>query len=206
MGVEAESYANSLTGLTLLGTEKSMQQKNIEAIKTLLKIADEEGNILHKSWVQIMKCVSELDVLHLIKSKAVSDSTHFLKEKMRKKYICSRKLRMAKRIIIYQDSVRLDSEGNVHFRVGQFAQSARVFAAHHNINLRIPLVWLRIWNVLSPHCVKAGCHNSTNIGAYAINSLRQLALLFFEKEELANFQFQNKFLTPFQPNRRKSDS
>eukprot|EP01083_Nonionella_stella_P011613 32955_1 len=32
--VEAESYVNSLAGLTLLGTEKRMQQKNIEAIKT----------------------------------------------------------------------------------------------------------------------------------------------------------------------------
>ena len=109
---------------------------------------------------------------------------------------------------IYQDSVRLSSEGIVHFSVGLSCVSAmeldnpmnpRVFSlrkivevAHDNINLRIPLVWQRIWNVLSPHFVKAGCHSNPNIGAYAINSLRQLALLFFEKEELANFQFQNK--------------
>eukprot|EP01083_Nonionella_stella_P173092 595988_1 len=262
MDVEAESYVNSLAGLTLLGTEKRMQQKNIEAIKTLLKIADEEGNILRKSWVQILKCVSELDVLHLIKSCAVSDSSHFLQEKVAKqiygreqeeadeapkngkKYelkMARKQARLASDGVIrygtasedsnnvdsvcaqidqsmidkiYQDSVKLDSEGIVHFSVGLSCVSAmeldnrmnpRVFSlrkivevAHDNINLRIPLVWQRIWNVLSPHFVKAGCHPNTNIGAYAINSLRQLALLFFEKEELANFQFQNKFLIPFE--------
>ncbi|ETO24807.1 hypothetical protein RFI_12350 [Reticulomyxa filosa] len=39
MDVQAESYVNSLAGLTLLGTDKQMDQRNIEAIKTLLEIA-----------------------------------------------------------------------------------------------------------------------------------------------------------------------
>ncbi|ETO24671.1 hypothetical protein RFI_12486, partial [Reticulomyxa filosa] len=39
MDVEAESYVNSLAGFTLLGTEKLMDQRNIEAIKTLIEIA-----------------------------------------------------------------------------------------------------------------------------------------------------------------------
>lgn len=32
---------------------------------------------------------------------------------------------------------------------------------------------------------------------YAVDSLRQLAMKFLERDELANFTFQNDFLRPF---------
>ena len=67
---------------------------------------------------------------------------------------------------IYQDSVRLDSEGVVYFCLALSTVSAmeldkalnpRVFGprkivevACDNISLRIPLVWQRIWQVLAP--------------------------------------------------------
>eukprot|EP01083_Nonionella_stella_P149817 476382_1 len=73
---------------------------------------------------------------------------------------------------------------------------------HDNITLRIDPFGMAVDSVYRT-CyhnifVKAGCHSNTNISN--INSLRQMALLFFEKEELiqlANFQFQNKFVIPF---------
>ena len=59
--------------------------------------------------------------------------------------------------------------------------------SHYNMN-RIPIVWQKIWAEFSQHFVGAGCHPNSRIAMLSINSLRQLAELFLEKEELANFQ------------------
>lgn len=58
-------------------------------------------------------------------------------------------------------------------------------------------VWGRIWAVLSLHFVAAGSHSEEKIAMYAIDSLRQLAMKYLERSELANFTFQNDILKPF---------
>ena len=58
-------------------------------------------------------------------------------------------------------------------------------------------VWGRIWAVLSLHFVSAGSHSDEKIAMYAIDSLRQLAIKYLERAELANFTFQNDILKPF---------
>jgi guanine nucleotide-exchange factor len=58
-------------------------------------------------------------------------------------------------------------------------------------------VWGRIWAVLSVHFVAAGSHSEEKIAMYAIDSLRQLAIKYLERAELANFTFQNDILKPF---------
>jgi Sec7-like guanine-nucleotide exchange factor len=42
------------------------------------------------------------------------------------------------------------------------------------------------------------CHNNPHVGFFALDSLRQLAMRFLEKEELAHFKFQKDFLKPFE--------
>jgi hypothetical protein len=42
-----------------------------------------------------------------------------------------------------------------------------------------------------------GCHPNLAIAMYAVDSLRQLAMKFLERDELANYTFQNDFLRPF---------
>ncbi|ETO22296.1 guanine nucleotide exchange family protein, partial [Reticulomyxa filosa] len=212
--------------------------------------------MLRRSWFQILKCVSEIDMLHLVKSREVVDATHFISDQERvqisnahnhgsgghpsknyktkliqehTKFTREGVLRFSGEYAnaamvaaeipastvdkIFADSIKLDNESIVHFCIALAAVSAveldnplnpRVFSlrkiievAHDNIHHRIPLIWQRIWSVLAPHFVKAGLHRNVNIGEYSINSLRQLAGLFFEKEELTNFQFQSKFLQPF---------
>ncbi|ETO27811.1 hypothetical protein RFI_09322 [Reticulomyxa filosa] len=255
MDIEAEAYINSLANLTLLGTDKPIDQKNIDAIKTLIEIASEDGNMLRGSWFQILKCISEIEVLHLIKSEEVVDAAHFMNDQERAqisnvhtssgsslsrsyktkliqehtKFTSKGVLRFSGEYAnaamvasqipssavdrVFMDSTKLDNESIVHFCIALATVSAveldnplnpRVFSlrkivevAHDNIHIRIPLIWQRVWNVLSRHFVKAGLHRNRNIGEYCINSLRQLAGLFFEKEELTNFQFQSKFLLPF---------
>ncbi|MDP2436853.1 MAG: Sec7 domain-containing protein, partial [archaeon] len=62
---------------------------------------------------------------------------------------------------------------------------------------RIRLIWSRVWSHLSAHCEKVGCDDRLTVAMYAIDSLRQLAMKFLEKDELANFSFQHLFLKPF---------
>ncbi|KAL0026445.1 hypothetical protein WJX79_010345 [Trebouxia sp. C0005] len=68
--------------------------------------------------------------------------------------------------------------------------------AHFNMS-RIRLVWNRIWAVLSDFFVNVCCHQNLNIAIYAVDSLRQLAMKFLERDELANYSFQNDFMKPF---------
>ena len=50
------------------------------------------------------------------------------------------------------------------------------------------------------------CLGDLQIATFALDSLRQLAMKFLEKDELAQFQFQRDFLRPFQTILVKSNS
>lgn len=62
---------------------------------------------------------------------------------------------------------------------------------------RIRLVWSRIWSVLSDFFVAVGLSENLSVAIFVMDSLRQLAMKFLEREELANYNFQNEFLKPF---------
>lgn len=62
---------------------------------------------------------------------------------------------------------------------------------------RIRLVWSRIWNVLAEFFVSVGLSENLSVAIFVMDSLRQLAMKFLEREELANYNFQNEFLRPF---------
>ena len=51
--------------------------------------------------------------------------------------------------------------------------------------------------MLSDFFVEVGCHKNLQVAMYAVDSLRQLATKFLERDELANYSFQNDFLKPF---------
>ena len=55
----------------------------------------------------------------------------------------------------------------------------------------------KIWSILSVHFQNVAVHSNVELAMYAIDSLRQLALKFLEKEELTSFHFQRDFLKPF---------
>ncbi|KAJ4846622.1 Protein big1 [Turnera subulata] len=113
---------------------------------------------------------------------------------------------------VFANSQRLNSEAIVAFvkalcKVAmselQSPTDPRVFSltkiveiAHYNMN-RIRLVWSRIWNVLSDFFVSVGLSENLSVAIFVMDSLRQLAMKFLEREELANYNFQNEFLRPF---------
>ncbi|MQM10533.1 hypothetical protein Taro_043425 [Colocasia esculenta] len=122
---------------------------------------------------------------------------------------------------IFAHSQRLNSEAIVAFvkalcKVSmaelQSPSDPRVFSltkiveiAHYNMN-RIRLVWSRIWNVLSDFFVTVGISENLSVAIFVMDSLRQLSMKFLEREELANYNFQNEFLRPFVIVMQKSSS
>ncbi|KAM7258168.1 hypothetical protein ACFE04_013909 [Oxalis oulophora] len=122
---------------------------------------------------------------------------------------------------VFAQSQRLNSEAIVAFvralcKVAmselQSPTDPRVFSltklveiAHYNMN-RIRLVWSRIWNVLSDFFVSVGLSENLAVAIFVMDSLRQLAMKFLEREELANYNFQNEFLRPFVIVMQKSNS
>ena len=84
------------------------------------------------------------------------------------------------------------------------AEQPRVFCLQKLVEIsyynmgRIRLEWSAIWNILGEHFNLVTCHTNAKVSFLALDSLRQLAMRFLEKEELANFKFQKDFLKPFE--------
>ncbi|KAI8381215.1 uncharacterized protein BYT42DRAFT_613016 [Radiomyces spectabilis] len=68
--------------------------------------------------------------------------------------------------------------------------------SYYNMN-RIRMEWSNIWSILGDYFNKVGCQSNFNVAFFALDSLRQLAMQFLEKEELPHFKFQKDFLMPF---------
>ncbi|KAL6648463.1 hypothetical protein ACP70R_012687 [Stipagrostis hirtigluma subsp. patula] len=267
MKTQRDAFITSLAKFTSLHSAADIKQKNIEAIKAILLIADEDGNYLQEAWEHILTCVSRFENLHLVGEGAPPDATFFalqqpdldkskppkssilpvLKKKAPSAGSASKRgtydsagvggkasgvdqmnnevtslleqVGMAEMNRVFVRSQKLNSEGIIDFvkalcKVSmeelRSASDPRVFSltkiveiAHYNMN-RIRLVWSSIWHVLSEFFVTIGCSENLSIAIFAMDSLRQLAMKFLEREELANYNFQNEFMKPFVVVMRKS--
>ncbi|XP_072953876.1 brefeldin A-inhibited guanine nucleotide-exchange protein 2 [Typha angustifolia] len=276
MKTQRDAFITSLAKFTSLHSAADIRQKNIEAIKAILLIADEDGNYLQEAWEHILTCVSRFEHLHLLGEGAPPDATFFgvqqteldrsrqpkssmlpvLKKKgpgrnpnaapsgRRGSYdsagvggyasgiVTSEQMNnlvsnlnlleqvgIAEMNRVFVRSQNLNSEAIIDFvkalcKVSmeelRSASDPRVFSltkiveiAHYNMN-RIRLVWSSIWHVLSDFFVTIGCSENLSIAIFAMDSLRQLAMKFLEREELANYNFQNEFMKPFVIVMRKS--
>ena len=63
---------------------------------------------------------------------------------------------------------------------------------------RVRIEWSNLWAILGEHFNQVGSFPNANVGFFAIDKLRQLAMKFLELEELSNFKFQKDFLRPFE--------
>ncbi|KAE8698513.1 Brefeldin A-inhibited guanine nucleotide-exchange protein 1 [Hibiscus syriacus] len=122
---------------------------------------------------------------------------------------------------VFEHSQRLNSEGIVAFvkslcKVSmselQSPTDPRVFSftklveiVHYDMN-RIRLVWSRMWSALSDFFISVGLSKNLSVAIFVMDSLWQLAMKFLEREELANYNFQNEFLRPFVIVMQKSES
>ncbi|KAJ6955221.1 brefeldin A-inhibited guanine nucleotide-exchange protein 2-like [Populus alba x Populus x berolinensis] len=278
MKTHRDAFVTSLAKFTSLHSPADIKQKNIDAIKAIVTIADEDGNYLQEAWEHILTCVSRFEHLHLLGEGAPPDATFFafpqnnsekskqskstilpvLKKKgpgrmqhaagsvLRGSYdsagiggngagaVTSEQmnnlvsnLNMLEQVgssemnRIFTRSQKLNSEAIIDFvkalcKVSveelRSASDPRVFSltkiveiAHYNMT-RIRLAWSSIWHVLSDFFVTIGCSENLSIAIFAMDSLRQLSMKFLDREELANYNFQNEFMKPFVIVMRKSNA
>ena len=94
-----------------------------------------------------------------------------------------------------------------------FSLQKLVEISYYNMS-RIRLEWSNLWDILGEHfnqvrvhvfqvtilveIRKVCCHSNPHVCFFALDSLRQLAMRFLEKEELPHFKFQKDFLKPFE--------
>ena len=115
--------------------------------------------------------------------------------------------------LIISRSVHLDSEAIVDFIKNLCAVSReelvdvdnpRVFSLQRLVEVadfnmgRIRYVWTQIWRNLGEHFSIVGSHSNLHVAEYAVDSLRQLAFKFLDKDEFSTFTFQKDFLQPFE--------
>lgn len=217
---EREAFMSTLATFTHLTSYREIHYKSVRAIQTILAIADRDGDSLEGSWYEVLKCISLLDRLQLL----VSDRSAGPPVLTAQAYDQKRTERFnADMISQYIDLVTIDriitkskllgGRAVVHLveqlcrisveelqenpRPRTYSLQKLVEVAELNIG-RLRYVWSQMWTYLSAHFVTVGLDNQELVAMYVVDSLRQLAMKFLERNELGNFNFQRDFLKPFE--------
>ncbi|KAH7916093.1 Sec7-domain-containing protein [Hygrophoropsis aurantiaca] len=219
--LERNAFVTTLSKFTFLNNLGEMKTKNMDAIKTLLDIAVNEGNHLKGSWREVLTCVSQLEHMQLISSGVeIPDSG----KKGRARKLPAEELATESRSthitvaadMVFSLSHYLSGTAIVDFvralcdvsweeiQSSGLSQHPRLFSlqklveiSYYNMN-RIRLEWSNLWDILGEHFNQVCCHSNPHVGFFALDSLRQLSMRFLEKEELPHFKFQKDFLKPFE--------
>lgn len=230
MTLERDAYVQALARFTLLTATSpimEMKAKNIDTIKTLITVAHTDGNYLGSSWLDILKCISQLELAQLIgtgvRPQYLSGPTQKPPDPSVKEQIGETSSQSVVVAVdrIFTGSTRLDGDAIVDFvkalcqvsldELGHaghprmFSLQKIVEISYYNMG-RIRLQWSRIWQVLGDHFNTVGCNMNEDIAFFAVDSLRQLSMKFIEKGEFANFRFQKDFLRPFEHIMKKNVS
>ncbi|XP_001356246.2 brefeldin A-inhibited guanine nucleotide-exchange protein 1 [Drosophila persimilis] len=232
MSLERDAYVQALARFTLLNANSpinEMKAKNIDTIKTLIMVAHTDGNYLGSSWLDIVKCISQLELAQLIgtgvRPQFLSGAQTTLKDSLNpsvKEHIGETSSQSVVVAVdrIFTGSMRLDGDAIVDFvkalcqvSVDELQQpQPRMFSLQKIVEIsyynmeRIRLQWSRIWQVLGEHFNAVGCNSNEEISFFALDSLRQLSMKFMEKGEFSNFRFQKDFLRPFEHIMKKNAS
>lgn len=78
-----------------------------------------------------------------------------------------------------------------------FSLQKMVDVSYYNME-RIRVEWSQLWAIMGKSFNQVGCHENTSVVFFALDSLRQLSIRFFDLEELSHFKFQKDFLAPFE--------
>ncbi|PIN20402.1 Guanine nucleotide exchange factor [Handroanthus impetiginosus] len=213
LGMDTMRYAflTSLIRYNFLHAPRDMRGKNVEALRTLLTLCDTEIYAFQDSWFAILECISRLE--YAVSWPAMTATVMQGSNQISRDAIIQSLRELAGKPTeqVFVNSVKLPSETVVEFFTALCSVSAeelkqipaRVFSLQKVVEIsyynmaRIRMVWARIWSVLAHHFIFAGSHPDEKVAMYAIDSLRQLAMKYLERAELANFTFQNDILKPF---------
>ncbi|KZS97559.1 Sec7-domain-containing protein [Sistotremastrum niveocremeum HHB9708] len=221
LDLQRTSFVTTLAKFTFLNNLGEMKTKNMEAIKTLLDVAVNEGNQLKGCWRDILTCVSQLERMQLIgggfdvpdgirnrrqrkppaeELAAESRSTHIT---VAADMVFSLSHYLSGSAIV--DFVQALSDISwEEIQSSGMSETPRLFSLQKLVEIsyynmgRIRIEWSNMWAILGEHFNMICCHNNIHVVFFALDALRQLAMRFLEKEELSHFKFQKDFLKPFE--------
>jgi brefeldin A-inhibited guanine nucleotide-exchange protein len=216
METERDAFIAALAKFTQLGeldSLREMGQMNIESIKVLIGVAQQNGNYLGSSWAQVLRCVSSLERLQMIScgGKTELDRQHSSAVEQLNSALLIDTIDSVAVDSIFTNSVNLGSDAIVEFakhlsEVSKeeikcavprtFSMQKIVEISYFNMN-RVRIVWSRLWAILGDHLTSIALSSNASLSMFAIDSLKQLSIKFLEKEELANYSFQHEFMKPF---------
>ncbi|PWN50495.1 hypothetical protein IE53DRAFT_368864 [Violaceomyces palustris] len=233
--LERNAFVTTLAKFTFLNNLGEMKAKNIEAIKTLLGVAQSEGNYLKGSWREVLTCVSQLERFQLISGgvderqlpelgrRAAPQPAGTSKAKQQTSLPTDEVVQAggSSQVMVAADMVFSSSPALSGTAIVDFVQSLsdvsweeiqssgmtgnpRLFSLQKLVEIsyynmgRIRMEWSNIWSILGEHFNQVCCHPNASVSAFGLDSLRQLAMRFLEKEELPHFKFQKDFLKPFE--------
>ena len=218
---ERESYMRSLCTMTKISSKKSpipgskglIQDKNILAIRALLKVPLTDAELLLGSWLPYLRIVSEVEYyrslgVQLRRSQNVNKHDDAIDEE---------------HLIARAVSVNVE-EHAIHKIISHTSSISQAglkeFAEHlctvalEEINLASPRRFLlektvevvsenmgprllAVWKYTSKLLVAVGTHQNSDIAEYGVDSLRQLVVKSITKEELLQCKIQPELLLPF---------
>ncbi|KAJ3508228.1 hypothetical protein NLJ89_g5873 [Agrocybe chaxingu] len=219
--LQRNAFVTTLAKFTFLNNLGEMKIKNMEAIKALLDVAVTEGNNLKGSWHEVLTCVSQLEHMQLISAGVDMNDAG---KKGRSRKVPTEELANESRSthitvaadMVFSLSHFLSGTAIVDFvqalcdvsweeiQSSGLSQHPRLFSLQKLVDIsyynmtRIRLEWSNLWDILGEHFNLVCCHNNLHVASFALDSLRQLAMRFLEKEELPHFKFQKDFLKPFE--------
>jgi hypothetical protein len=79
-----------------------------------------------------------------------------------------------------------------------FSLQQIVEVTHYNMESRSRWAFSEMWSTVAAHLTSMALHLNPAVTLYAVYSLRQLCLQFLHHEELSMFEFQRKFLKPYE--------
>ena len=154
---------------------------NTDIIQCLLDICINNGNHLLGNWVGV------LDVLGNIKDDKLLVSCDKLFESTAS--LSGESILEIVSVLCYKS--KLELRNHIMYSTTKLVEIAMV-----NMN-RIKIEWTQLWAILGNHFYEISLNNDLEISKFAIDALRQIALIFLQLEELVNFKFQREFLKPF---------
>eukprot|EP01063_Lacrimia_lanifica_P023808 TRINITY_DN3154_c0_g2_i2.p1 TRINITY_DN3154_c0_g2~~TRINITY_DN3154_c0_g2_i2.p1 ORF type:complete len:1721 (+),score=736.83 TRINITY_DN3154_c0_g2_i2:80-5242(+) len=206
---EREAFLRGLCIMTNTTDKgKPITERNILAIKSLLRVPYTDGDTLSSSWLALLRAAAEIEALRVLgtqqkqKPQTAPDFNHNARQVMQEidedmlNKIIARSTQVSqlglKEFVCHLCTVALE-EVKRPTGARTFLLSRVVEVASDNMGPRL----LPIWKDISQLLVAVGTHAMADVACQGVDNLRQLVMKSLGRPELQQCQIQPELMTPF---------
>lgn len=171
-----DTFIVTLIKFTNLGLQ--MAQKHLECLNRLLNLCMTHGKYLASGWKYIIQFLSRLDKLLCKKEELILLQVDpFLLDKV----LGNSNSLNGETLLEVIDFLVESSRGELNE-----TDNPRMFSLWKIIEIadcnmdRVRMIWTRLWKKLTEFFSEIGCHRNKKVGFYVVDSLKRLAMKFFQ--------------------------